>query len=152
MPQEDESNESAPTNDFDTPWKEVLEAYFEDFISFFFPEAYQGINWQVSHNFLDKELQQVAKDAELGRRYADKLVQVHRKDGEEVWVLIHIEIQSQHDRDFTKRMFTYNYRIFDFYDRPVVSMAVLADNNSSWRPTGFSWKLWGCRVGIEFPT
>ncbi len=37
-----------------------------------------------------------------------------------------------------KRMFTYNYRIFDRYDRPVVSLAVLADPHPGWRPDGYS--------------
>jgi hypothetical protein len=31
-----------PNTDFDTPWKDVLEIYFEDFVSFFFPQAHAG--------------------------------------------------------------------------------------------------------------
>lgn len=41
------------------------------------------IDWEKGHTFLDKELQQVVQDAELGRRLADKLVQVWRKGGKE---------------------------------------------------------------------
>jgi hypothetical protein len=52
---------------------------------------------------------------------------------------------------FSKRMFTYNYRIFDRYDRPVASLAVLADERSNWRPDRFGYELWGCEVGIRFP-
>jgi hypothetical protein len=29
--------------DYDSPWKEVLERYFKEFMLFFFPTAYQGI-------------------------------------------------------------------------------------------------------------
>ncbi|HHD63118.1 MAG TPA: hypothetical protein ENK96_01865 [Desulfobulbaceae bacterium] len=54
-------------DDFDSLWKEVLEAYFEDFLQFFFPVAAGGIDWQAGYRFLDKELQQVTRDAELGR-------------------------------------------------------------------------------------
>ena len=43
-------------DDFDSPWKEVLEAYFEDFLRFFFPVAADGIDWQAGYRFLDKEL------------------------------------------------------------------------------------------------
>ena len=32
---------------------------------------------------------------------------------------------GEHDPDFAKRMYVYNYRLFDRYDRPVVSLAVL---------------------------
>jgi hypothetical protein len=47
-----------------------------------FSEAYAGIDWARGYEFLDKELQQVVRDAELGRRLADKLVKVWRVDGE----------------------------------------------------------------------
>ena len=32
-----------PKSDFDAPWKEILEEYFEEFMSFFFPQAYSEI-------------------------------------------------------------------------------------------------------------
>jgi hypothetical protein len=37
----------------------------------------------------------------------DKLVRVVRRDGTATWLLIHIEIQRQYDRDFPERMFCY---------------------------------------------
>lgn len=36
---------------------------------------------------------------------------------------IHIEVQSQTDRSFEQRMFTYFYRIFDKYGEPPLSPA-----------------------------
>src|SRR5437660_7743311 len=89
------------STDFDSPWKEVLERYVADFLAFFFPQAHAEIDWQRGYTFLDKELQQVARDAALGRRLADKLVQVWRRGGEEAWVLVHIEVQSQEAQHVT---------------------------------------------------
>ncbi len=43
--------------DFDSPWKDILDSYFEDFISFFFPQLYIDIDWSKKHESLDKELQ-----------------------------------------------------------------------------------------------
>jgi hypothetical protein len=60
-----------PSTDFDSPWKEVLERYLADFLAFFFPQAHAEIDWHRGYTFLDKELQQVARDAVLGRRLAD---------------------------------------------------------------------------------
>ncbi|MCI5135371.1 MAG: hypothetical protein D3920_09935, partial [Candidatus Electrothrix sp. AW2] len=57
--------------DFDSPWKEILECYFQEFITFFFPEIAEETDWERGYLFLDKEFQQVTRDAELGRRYAD---------------------------------------------------------------------------------
>jgi hypothetical protein len=80
---------------FDSPWKEILEVYFEDFMLFFFPQIHAEIDWSRGYDFLDQELAQVVRDAELGRRLADKLVKVWKLSGEETWVLVHIEIQRK---------------------------------------------------------
>lgn len=140
-----------PNTDFDTPWKDVLEIYFEDFVSFFFPQAHAGIDWNQGFEFLDKELQQVVRDAELGKRLVDKLVKIYRMAGEETWVLIHIEIQGQREIDFAERMFIYYYRIYDRYRRSVASLAVLGDDNASWRPNQFERELFDCQVSFRFP-
>ena len=125
-------------DDFDNPWKTVIEAYFEDFLAFFFPEAHADIDWRYGYKFLDKELQRVVRDAEIGKRYADKLAEVRRKSGEQQWVLAHIEVQGQHEKVFDRRMYSYNYRLFDRYDRTVASFAVVADESSLWRPGKFN--------------
>lgn len=95
-------------SDYDGAWKEALEQYFPEFMAFFFPQAYAGIDWSMGYEFLDKELQKVTHDAELGRRRVDKLVTVQRNNGGEAWVLIHVEVQSQREDEFAKRMYVYN--------------------------------------------
>ncbi|WP_193200627.1 cytosolic protein [Nostoc sp. MG11] len=140
-----------PQTEFDSPWKQILELYFADFMHFFFPQAHGEIDWSRGFEFLDKELQQVVRDAELGQRFADKLVKVYRAGGEESWILAHIEVQSQEETDFARRMFVYNYRIFDRYNRSVASLAVLGDENTSWRPSQFGYELFGCKVDFQFP-
>jgi hypothetical protein len=68
--------------------------------------------------------------AHLSGLSVDKLVKVFtkpssgkrgKKKAEEMWILIHIEVQSQYDSQFTLRMYIYNYRIFDLYGQKVVS-------------------------------
>jgi hypothetical protein len=44
------------------------QAYFEDFMLFFFPQIHAEIDWSRGYDFLDQELIQVARDAELGKR------------------------------------------------------------------------------------
>jgi hypothetical protein len=140
------------TADFDSPWKEALDAYFEPFLALLFSEVHRQIDWSRGYESLDKELQQVVREAELGRRYVDKLVKAWTKDGVECWVLIHVEVQTTREADFPKRMYVYNYRIFDRYNRPVASLAVLADDSPTWWPTDFRSSLFGCEAGIRFPT
>lgn len=140
-----------PNTEYDSPWKEIIQLYFEDFMLFFFPQVHSQIDWSRGFEFLDQELQQVVRDAELGKRLVDKLVKVYRISGEEIWVLVHIEIQAQEEGKFPERMFVYNYRIFDRYKRPVASLAVLADSSSTWRPNNFGYELFGCTVDFRFP-
>jgi hypothetical protein len=123
--------------DYDSPWKEALDAYFEAFLALLFPEVHPQIDWSRGYESLDKEFQQVVREAEVGRRYVDKLVKVWTKDGIECWVLIHVEVQTTRDAEFPVRMYTYNYRVFDRYNRPVASLAVLADDDPTWRPSEF---------------
>jgi Putative transposase, YhgA-like len=138
-------------SDFDSPWKEALDKFLPLFLAFFFPKIYAAVDWSKGYESLDKELQQAMREGELGLRLADKLFRVYRKDGQEAWVLIHIEVQNQPDVEFAERMYVYNYRIYDNYHRPVVSLAVLGDDRPQWRPNVFRYELWGCTVLLEFP-
>ena len=137
--------------DYDSPWKDILEAYFKEFMAFFFPLIENDLNWEKGYKFLDKEFQGIVKEAEIGRRYLDKLIQVWRKDNCETWLLVHIEVQGAREADFPERMYVYNYRAYDKYRKPVASMAVLADESISWRPDRFKYELWGCEVSLRFP-
>ncbi|HLO86140.1 MAG TPA: transposase [Nostocaceae cyanobacterium] len=62
-----------------------------------------------------------------------------------------MEVQGQYDSEFTERMYTYNYRLFDRHKKRVISLAVLADEQVNWRPSSYSYQLGGCRVSLEFP-
>ena len=137
---------------FDSPWKEVVEAYLPDFVAFFFPNAHTAIDWDKGFEFLDQELQQVVRDAELGKRLVDKLVKVFLHDGEEAWILLHIEIQNQYEQSFEERIFIYNYRIYDKYRRNVISLVVLGDESQTWRPSEYRTSLLGCGYLFTFLT
>jgi hypothetical protein len=44
----------------------------------------------------------------------------------------------------------YNYRIFDRYNRSVMSLAVLTDNRVEWRPGEFAYGDWGYRTRVRY--
>jgi len=140
------------SDDYDSPWKDIVEDQFPDFMALFFPAAAAEIDFASGVEGLDKELAQVVQDAELGRRLADKLLKVWLTDGSEQWLLVHIEVQGQPEGGFAERMFVYAYRIYDRYRRTVVSLAVLADEAPRWRPRRFQVGRWGSRIGIRFPS
>lgn len=138
--------------DQDSPWKEILEAYFPQAMEFFFPDTAALIDWEKPYEFLDKEFQQISRDAEQGRRYADKLVKAYSRQGGELWLLVHLEVQGKSEDIFPQRMFSYNLRIFDRFGKPVISLAILCDSDSKWRPKEYSYNYPDTKLTFEFGT
>ncbi|MDY7007490.1 MAG: transposase [Cyanobacteriota bacterium] len=146
--------ENQTQGEYDSPWKEALDAYLPEFMAFFFPDAHQEIDWEKGYETLDKEFQQIVQDASLGKRLADKLVKVWLKNSQETVILIHTEIQGQYESNFAERMYVYHYRIYDKYrlkNTEVVSLAVLGDEKKKWRPRKYSYGRWGCQLKLKFP-
>ncbi|MGB8703313.1 MAG: hypothetical protein WCD18_28180, partial [Thermosynechococcaceae cyanobacterium] len=136
--------------DFDSPWKDILRAYFPQAIEFFFPDTAALVDWSIAHEFLDKEFQKIDRDGELGRRFADQLVKVWLKEGNPIYLLLHLEVQSQFDPNFSERMFTYCLRIFDLFRQFPVSLAILCDDNPHWRPHDFGFNYPNASLSFEF--
>ena len=133
--------------EYDSPWKEFLDAFLKPFMEFGFRDLHDAIDWSQPVIALDKELQQI----DAGLRTVDKLVEVSLLDGASKWLLIHVEVQSQRVEKFAERMFVYYYRIRDKYDKPLVSLAVLGDNHPDWRPDCYTESHFGCREEFRFP-
>ena len=146
------SKKKGTDDQYDSPWKEAIEEYFRECMTFFFPEIHDDINWSKGYQFLDKELGRVVREAVVTKHYVDKLVRVYRQSGEETWVLVHIDVQSQHDTDFAERMYIYNYRLFDMYHLPVVTLAIYGDKSKKWRPKEYKRDLWGFELRMKFPS
>ena len=135
----------------DSLWKDILEQLFQEFLHFFFPDIARDIDFNKGYQFLDKELNRIIKKSDTGKRIVDKLVKVFLKDGSEKWLLIHIEIQGYRQKDFARRMFVYNYRIFDRYRREVISLALLTDTDANFRPTEYKVQRGEFLLLFRFP-
>ena len=109
------------TDDYDSPWKEALGTYFQPFLALFLPAAHDGIDWSRGYQSLDQELRQTVHEAELGPRRGGLPCQglaPWRPQSNGSWSTSR---QTSWDRDFAPRMYTYNYRLFDRYNRDVAS-------------------------------
>ena len=138
------------TANYDQTWKEAIGEYFELFIQFFYPNLHEKIDWSQTPISLDKELEQITASSQTKKRYADKLFQVWLLNNEIIWILIHIEVQSQYDKEFTQRMYIYNYRSFDLFHKPVISLAILGDEDKKWRPNSYEYGLDDSLVKMQF--
>jgi len=137
--------------DYDGAWKQALDRYLEPFLRLCFPVVHAGIDWSQKVIPRDTELQQIVRSATTGKRHADKLVEVRRRDGAKKWLLVHLEVQSQPDRHLPERMYEYHRRIIERHQQRVVSLAVLADTSPGFRPVVYEEEIWGCRLRFEYP-
>lgn len=129
-----------PYSQIDAPWKRILSQFFRPFVELCLPTFDKKIDWSKGYEKLDKDLEKIKHSSKTGKRLSDMLVKVRLLDGQEKLILIHLEIQAQKQNDFAHRMFIYSYRIYDQYQLPVVSVALLLDNDSTWRPNSFELK------------
>ncbi len=144
-------NKSFPA-DFDSPWKDILDVFFQSFMKLFFPKVHDDIDWSKKYESLDKELNQIANEAAVGKRIVDKLLKVYRKNEKETWVNIHVEVQSQRRPNVAERMYIYNSLLYLRFNKPVMSLLVLGDDSPNWRPESFKYDVWGSRLTLEYRT
>ena len=145
-------DDTIPAADYDGGWKEALERYLSGLTELCFPEINDQIAWEAGFTFLDKELQEVVRDAELGKQHVDKLVQVQLKEGQSQRILLHIEVASQSYVQLARTMYLYHHRLEDRFGQPVLSVAILADDNPHWRPCFYEKSILGCHLRFDFPT
>jgi hypothetical protein len=146
----------AKKSKYDSAWKTVIRELFKDFLEFFYPEIYRAIDFEKGSTFLDKELTEIDPGSDLGDRVADVLVKVHLHTGDirYISIIIHIEVQGQARNDFMDRMFIYYYRAFDKEKKeriPVISLAILTDDDENFRPCEHEFKLFGFEVRMKIP-
>lgn len=134
----------------DSAWKDLLDAHFEEFIAFFFPAVYAGVDWARGYEFMDKELARLGRGHAMGARLADKLVKCWLKDGTAAALMLHNEVQDKVEENFNQRMYVYSYRIFDKYGWEVVSLAVVTGQPGRKKLGRYEVNRWGGRLLFEF--
>ena len=155
-------------DDHDSPWKHALDIFFESAIELLAPDLHQAVDWAVSPQFLDKELQTVAAHGSHGgdRLYADKLAQVRAIDGALAWILVHVEVQGgrygQRARQrFAHRMYRYRTRIEDHHawlsaeasraPPALYSMGILVESRGGPATLEYRREFLGCGICFSFP-
>jgi len=148
---ENNKNDYKPAEQ-DSAWKDILDVCFEDFIEFFFPALYQDIDFTTPPEFLDKELQKIRGENSEGKRYVDKLVKVLSKYQEELWFLVHVEVQATREPGLAERLFRYNYRIFERYSKKAITLLILSDEEESYKPKSYTDYFHGMYTEFRFPS
>ena len=105
----------------DQLFKDVLQAFFTDFLDLFLPEVAEGID-PTTITFIDPEL---FTDIPEGQQHrADLAAQMETLNGEPRLVLVHTEVQARRQEDFGYRMWQYNVLLRLRKGVPTLSVAI----------------------------
>jgi hypothetical protein len=135
--------------EYDKSWKEVVTHLFRPFIEFFLTDLHEQVNWDVPPEFLEKELHN-AKNIKKPKRIVDKLVKVQLKNGEEKWIFIHIEFQTDGEKIIGLRMYEYYQLIRERYGKEVVAIVIYTGDTVPKLPNIYKQTFFGTSITYEF--
>jgi len=119
--------------DHDRLFKELLENFFIEFLSLFFPEACAAID--LEHlKFLQQE---VFTDVVAGEKHVVDLLAETKLKGEDGLILVHVENQAQVQQDFAKRMFVYFARLYQKFQCRILPIAIFSYGEEREEPDSF---------------
>lgn len=145
-------NDYTENIDFDGKWKTLIEALFEEFILFFLPELHTDIDFSYPAKFLKQELTDIAgSEGKKGEMITDNLIEVRFNNGENRYVLIHIEVHGYENVDFGEKMFSYLCRIYDKHPHEITTLAILLADRLPKNYRGFQHQLGRTKISYEFP-
>jgi hypothetical protein len=149
----EESSRAEPQHDsdYDGAWKEALRDHLPEFLEKYFPTEYAVIDWRCQPEWFDKELSQVLGQSGRRNREVDVLVKVRLLNGDEQWVLLHLEIQTSHEEDFAVRLARDNHGLHWVFQHRVATLVILADLRRGWRPNEDAFQMGTFESRVKFP-
>lgn len=132
--------------------KSAFEEAFSELLYFFFKDAADIFDLSRDFEFMDKELSELFPEIEKkgGSRFVDMLVKTFLKNGNEEWILVHIEIQDGATKNFPKRMFQYYYRILDRFEVEVAALAVFTGGKNQKSVAQYRNDFLGTKIVYEY--
>lgn len=140
--------------DDDGLWKVLIELFFYPMLERGIPALYKDADLNMPPKFLDKELIEIKGDEDdlpiIGKSIADFLVSVTLKDGNERWVLLHIEVQGSGGGNLPFRMYFYKSRIFSKYKHDSTALAIITDKRPLGEQDFFESELYGAKLTYRY--
>ncbi len=138
--------------DHDNPWKQIFTDFFEEGIQFITPSLWLMIDWSRGYEFLEQELYEIKKTRFRGAKLCDKLAKVWLLNGEELFLLVHVEIESNPKVGFALRFFWYRILILDKHKTErIYSLAIYTGNPSPNQVKEYKFQLIDNEISFKFP-
>ena len=134
----------------DELWKIIIPTLWAPFLRFCMEDWVDKIDFTREPDFLDKELKRLMPRGKAKNRVVDVLMRVYLKNGESKIFLLHIEVQGYFDPKFEYRLYQYYYRISDFLQEPIETLAILIDDDPEYRPYEYRQVLGQTEMNFKF--
>ncbi|MCL2010344.1 MAG: hypothetical protein FWG71_07345 [Synergistaceae bacterium] len=117
--------------DHDGFWKDLIERFYRSLFKRALPELHEKADATKEARFLDKEFRDIlnTSDPEIhtSPHFADFVLEVPMKNGDETWILLHIEAQGPGGGNLAERMYHYKCLIYAHYRREPVALAIVTE-------------------------
>ena len=135
-----------PISQADLLWKDLFTEFDSEAILFFFGiKLFKSIDFSVPPEYLEQEFNTTFAANQPTKKIADKIIRYRLKNGQDKYIIIHVEFQGQSEEDFALRMYTYFVYIFIKYGNTDVTALALYTGAS--RP-----KVYNCFKVSNFGT
>ncbi|MBY0232873.1 MAG: hypothetical protein K2W96_26625 [Gemmataceae bacterium] len=132
----------------DHPWKDVLEEHPREALEFMFPGTAALIDWSEFPRSLEQEMRKLLPASATGDRIVDRLLGCKKGEGE---FYVHLEVQGKPEDVFPNRVVEYNDAATLHLRHPVLSVAILVDDDPDWKPARYAYEESGFRKTVEWP-
>jgi hypothetical protein len=139
--------------DYDGFWKDLIERFFYPLLKRAMPELYEAADKTKPPRFLDKEFRDILNigDHEIHKNphFADYVLEVPLENGEEEWVILHIENQGPKGGYLPERMNHYRCLIVAHYRREPAALAIITGGHKR-EQRFYSHSRFGTKVNYEY--
>jgi hypothetical protein len=136
--------------DHDGYWKEAFDRFLPLLLALLAPDLHRAIDFARGYESVEVELNPDSGGAATTKLFPDRLYRVRLRSGAPAVLFLHFEFQSRSEPEFEQRMYVYHARLFLHLRADVVSLALLADPDPSFRPHRFRWQAFGNTLVFRF--
>jgi hypothetical protein len=138
--------------DFDTYWKEILDL-IEPATRFFLPALHQQVDWSIDYISLEQELRNLYERKKGRVKRTDKLFRFKLLNGEDHYLLFHLEAEAFPTATFPKRMFDYFIWLRYKYSNTPITMLAIFVGESPVKPLhSYSVDCFGTECTLKYNT
>lgn len=130
------------------PWQTAIEAYFAEFMQFFYPLAHSEINWKQPVQFLTEASHQLQQQLPMTEASLQSLVSVTLNTGQLCQLYIFIGWHSE--PKLSEHMAQVQSRANMTGFSPVACFALLAQVEPGAAPSAFTWNCLGSQLTCYF--